>query len=124
MSSHLAARRQAETPVTDVAAWSFMVLVPLPGVGSSGPASGIPGGKGLEDRDERVPISGADRVEHVREACSGGEDRRWGGERGDGREIEVAREEREQDNGGVRNTVESNASLGVRRHHFLGLALS
>jgi hypothetical protein len=80
--------------------------------------SGVPGGEGLEDGDERVPIAGADRVEYVREACGEGEDRRWGGERGDGREIEVAREEREQDNGGVRNTAESSASLGVRRRHF------
>lgn len=72
--------------------------------------SGVPGGEGLEDGDERVPFAGADRVDCVREACGEGEDRRCGGERGDGREIEeievASEEEREQDNGGVRNTVE------------------
>jgi hypothetical protein len=56
--------------------------------------SGVPGGEGLEDGDERVPIAGADRVKRVREACGEGEDRRCGGERGDGREIEVAERRR------------------------------
>jgi len=62
---------------------------------------GVPGGEGLEEGGEGVAVAGADGVERGGEARRG-EERRWRGERGggDGRELEVAREEEEQDEGG------------------------